>query len=61
MLDADRPAVLDIVTDPNVPVVPSHISMENLSNYFKALMKDDPEAVPVIRQTIRELMQGGIA
>ncbi|GAA4442472.1 thiamine pyrophosphate-requiring protein [Ravibacter arvi] len=61
LLDAGRPAVLDVVTDPNVPIVPSHISMENLSNYFKALMKGDAEQFPMIRQTIRELMQGGIA
>lgn len=61
LLNADRPAVLDVVTDPNVPIVPSHISMENFSNYFKALMKGDPEQFPMIRQTIRELMQGGLA
>ncbi|ODS80616.1 MAG: thiamine pyrophosphate-requiring protein [Cytophagaceae bacterium SCN 52-12] len=61
LLNADRPAVLDVVTDPNVPLVPSHISMENFSNYFKALMKGDSEQFPVIRQTLRELMQGGVA
>jgi len=61
LLNADRPGVLDVVTDPNVPLVPSHVSSEIYSNFFKALMKGDPEQGPMIRQTIRELMQGGVA
>lgn len=60
LIDADRPAVLDVVTDPNVPVIPSHINREQLSNFFKAIMKGDSDQLPMIRQTVRELMKGGI-
>src|SRR5690606_23165856 len=60
LIDADRPAVLDVVTDPNVPVIPSHINREQLSNFFKAIMKGDSDQLPMIRQTVRELMKGGL-
>ncbi|WP_432711947.1 thiamine pyrophosphate-requiring protein [Pedobacter sp.] len=59
-LTADRPMVLDVLVDPNVPIVPPHITMEQMSNYSKALLKGDPDSIGLIRQTTREIMQGGV-
>lgn len=56
---ATMPVVLDVLTDPNVPIMPPHIDMKQLSKFSKALLKGDPEQRGIIRQTIRELMQGG--
>ncbi len=59
VLEADRPAVLDVVVDPNVPIMPPYIDKSKMVNFSKAMLKGDPESQKVIRQTIRELMQGG--
>jgi pyruvate dehydrogenase (quinone) len=59
-LSADRPTVLDMLVDPNVPILPPHITMEQMAKYSKALIKGDPESAGVLRQTSRQIMQGGI-
>lgn len=58
-LSADRPVVLDVVTDPNVPIIPPHVDMAQLAKFSKAMLKGDPEQAGMIRQTIREVMRGG--
>jgi pyruvate dehydrogenase (quinone) len=60
-LNADRPTVLDVLVDPNVPIVPSHVDMSQMAMLNKALLKGDPESAEIIRQTIKEVMQGGVA
>jgi pyruvate dehydrogenase (quinone) len=59
ILAADRPALLDVVTDPNVPIVPPHVDMAQLAKFSKAMLKGDPEQAGIIRQTIKEVMRGG--
>ena len=61
VLHADRPAVLDVVVDPNVPIIPAHVTMAQLAKFNKALMKGDSESAGIIRQTIKEIMQGGVS
>lgn len=56
---ADCPIVLDVLTDPNVPIVPPHVDMAQLAAFSKALLKGDSEKSGIIRQTIREVMRGG--
>lgn len=60
-LAADRPTILDVLVDPNVPIVPPHVTMEQMSKYSKALLKGDPDGSGIIRQTIKEVMQGGVS
>jgi pyruvate dehydrogenase (quinone) len=59
ILHADRPAVLDVLVDPDVPIVPPHLDKSKLMNFSKAMLKGDPDSRQVMRQTIREMMQGG--
>lgn len=59
ILAADCPALLDVVCDPNVPIVPPHVDMAQLARFSKAMLKGDPEQVGIIRQTIKEVMRGG--
>jgi len=59
VLSADRPALLDVVCDPNVPIIPPHIDKATLVKFSKAMLKGDPDSAQVIRQTIRQVMQGG--
>lgn len=56
-LNADRPVVLDVVVDADIPVLPPHLDKEQLLNFSKAMLKGDSESIGVIRQTIRQMMR----
>jgi pyruvate dehydrogenase (quinone) len=57
-LSADRPCVLDVVTDPNVPPLPPHLTYEQAKKYAQAILKGDPEAIGIVWQSVKEGMQG---
>ena len=50
-LTADRPFVIDAVTDPDVPPLPPHITFAQAKSMAAALLKGDPDAAGVIRQS----------
>jgi pyruvate dehydrogenase (quinone) len=52
-LAADRPVVYEAVTDPEVPPLPPHITMQQATSLSKALMKGDPNAGQIIRQSFK--------
>ncbi len=54
-LAAKQPVVLEAVTDPDVPMLPPHITREQAQKYFSALMRGDEDAVGIIRQTIKDM------
>jgi pyruvate dehydrogenase (quinone) len=54
-LAADRPCVLEAVTDPDVPPLPPHISFQQAHKFADVLMHGDPNERGVIRQAIRQL------
>ena len=56
-LAADRPVVLEAVTDPNVPPLPPHITLEQARKYASTLLKGDPDEAGIIRQTFRSLVE----
>ncbi|MDB5795553.1 MAG: thiamine pyrophosphate-requiring protein [Noviherbaspirillum sp.] len=43
-LAADRPCVLEVLTDPNVPPLPPHMTRQQAKLYFEAIDKGDPDA-----------------
>jgi pyruvate dehydrogenase (quinone) len=53
-LGADGPAVLDVVTDPEVPPLPPHIRMEHAQGFARALLHGDPASGHIVRQSLRE-------
>jgi pyruvate dehydrogenase (quinone) len=55
-LAADRPVVLDMVTDPNVPPLPPHITLKQARHFMGALAKGDPEAGSVVVDTARQII-----
>ncbi len=57
-LAADRPVVIDAITDPDVPPLPPHISLEQAKAYASALWKGDPNRSGIVRQTFRDLVEG---
>jgi pyruvate dehydrogenase (quinone) len=58
VLGADRPAVLEAVTDPNVPPLPPHISWEQAMAFATSVLKGDAEALGFIKQTIKDAAPG---
>jgi pyruvate dehydrogenase (quinone) len=55
-LASDRPVVLEAITDPNVPLLPPHISLEQARNLSAALARGDSDAGGIIRQTVRAMI-----
>ena len=53
---ADRPVLLEVVTDPNVPPLPPHISFEQAKHLLGAMLQDDPKRWGVIRQSARQVL-----
>jgi len=54
-LSADRPVVVEAITDPDVPPIPPHITFSQAKAYAAALLKGDPNERGIIRQTLREM------
>jgi pyruvate dehydrogenase (quinone) len=57
-LAADRPFVLDVVVDPDVPPLPPHLTGEQARNMVTALWRGDPDRSGVIRQAFRQVLGG---
>ena len=53
-LSADRPAILDCYTDPNVPPLPPHITLKDAKN-FMAMTGNEPELGSVLKNSARQL------
>jgi len=56
-LAADRPHVLDVHCDPDVPPIPPHATLEQMTDVAKALIKGDPSALGVIKEGIKTKAQ----
>ena len=56
-LSADRPCLLDIKADPNVPPLPPHITFDQAKKYTATLLKGDPEEAGIIKQTFKQVME----
>jgi pyruvate dehydrogenase (quinone) len=56
-LAADRPVVVEAVTDPEVPPLPPHITIEQAKALSSALMAGDPNSSRIVRQSFRQKMQ----
>lgn len=53
-LAADRPVVLEAITDPEVPPLPPHITIEQAKAFASALRKEGGSRGQIIRQALRE-------
>ncbi|MEZ4433177.1 MAG: thiamine pyrophosphate-requiring protein [bacterium] len=54
-LAAGRPAVIDVITDPNVPPLPPHITFEQARKLSASIVKGDPNAGGIIKQSVKDL------
>ncbi|MER6085266.1 thiamine pyrophosphate-requiring protein [Streptomyces sp. NPDC001833] len=56
-LAADRPCVLDFVTDPAVPPIPPHASLDQIEAAAAAVLKGDSDRVAMVRQGFKAKVQ----
>ncbi len=56
-LAADRPTVLDVRTDPDIPPIPPHATFDQALNSAKAVMKGDDRAWGIIKEGIKTKAQ----
>jgi pyruvate dehydrogenase (quinone) len=62
-LSADRPTVLDVHTDPNIPPIPPHATFEQVKDAALSLIKGDSDRWGVIKEGLKtkaqEFLPGG--
>jgi len=56
-LGADRPTVLDVRTDPDVPPIPPHADWDQMKNAARAMLSGDEDAAGVIKTGVRHKVQ----
>jgi pyruvate dehydrogenase (quinone) len=56
-LAADRPSVLDIRCDPDVPPIPPHATFEQVKATASALLHGDEDSAGIIRQGLKQKVQ----
>jgi len=56
-LAADRPVVLEAITDPEVPPLPPHITLEQAKALSSALAAGDPNAGQIVRQSFKQKIE----
>jgi pyruvate dehydrogenase (quinone) len=56
-LGADRPALIDVLTDPEVPPLPPHIRPEHAKGFARAVLHGDAESARMVRQSLREKLK----
>ena len=56
-LSADRPYLLDVRCDPEVPPIPPHADLDQMLNMAKAVVKGDPSRWQVVKEGIKTKAQ----
>lgn len=55
-LASDRPVVLEVKSDPEVPPLPPHVTLQQAKHFAQALVKGDPREANVIVETARQVL-----
>jgi len=55
-LSADRPALVEAITDPNVPPLPPHITLEQAKAFATSVWKGDADALGYIKQSFKQVV-----
>jgi pyruvate dehydrogenase (quinone) len=55
-LASSHPVLVEAIVDPDVPPLPPHITLEQARNYLKAILKGDPDAIRIIKASVKEML-----
>jgi len=53
-LSSNKPTLLEVVTDPDVPPLPPHVTSKQAKAYMSALIHGDPDSVGIIKESARQ-------
>ncbi|TQL90177.1 pyruvate dehydrogenase (quinone) [Actinoallomurus bryophytorum] len=56
-LAADRPVVLDVRCDPDIPPIPPHADFEQIKDAAEAIIKGDPDATGMVKKGLKTKAQ----
>ncbi len=56
-LKAQRPVIVDVLSDPNVPPLPPHITFKQMKDFTSALAKGDTDFWGMIKQTYKDVVE----
>ncbi len=56
-LASDRPVIMNMKADPNVPPLPPHITLKD-ARHFATMMADEPELASVIKNSAKQMLAG---
>ncbi|MBD5633309.1 MAG: thiamine pyrophosphate-requiring protein [Candidatus Eremiobacteraeota bacterium] len=57
-LAADRPALIEAFVDPNISIIPPHITFEQAKNMTSALAKGDPNELGIMLDSAKSVIAG---
>ena len=57
-LSADRPCVIEAISDPDVPTLPPHITLKQARLFSQSMLKGDPDEMGVIKQAVKGMVAG---
>lgn len=57
-LSSSVPTVVEMVTDPDVPPLPPHITAKQAKAYLSALLHGDPDAIGIVKASAKEWWDG---
>ena len=55
---ARRPVVIDVLTDPDVPPLPPHVTLEQAKAFAKSMLHGDEDTPGMLRASIKEILDG---
>jgi pyruvate dehydrogenase (quinone) len=53
---ATRPVLLEVLTDPNVPMLPPHINFKEAKGFYSSIVKGDSDAWSMVKQTYKDIL-----
>lgn len=56
-LSADRPTVLDVRCDPDIPPIPPHAEFEQMKDAAEAIIKGDPDSFGIVKKGLKTKAQ----
>jgi len=56
-LAADRPCLLEFMTDPAVPPIPPHATWDQMEKSLESILRGDPDRADVIKQGVKSKIQ----
>lgn len=54
---ANRPVLIEALTDPEVPPLPPHITVKQAKNFTASILNRDPHARSMIRQSFKDVLE----